>query len=137
MTKANQETNQLIIHCIVQRLNEIESLEYLANHGHNIKKTTFYKLKKRIKNSRFSRMREIADTGHIDYHLDAIDTFNWAKKELVKCAEEEKDPHKRAEILTQIINLEPYFTEYVNETKEVMTNKIASEQTADQEILTE
>jgi hypothetical protein len=35
----------------------------------------------------------------------------------------EEDPYKRTEILTQIINLLPYFAEYVTETKEVMKNK--------------
>jgi hypothetical protein len=35
----------------------------------------------------------------------------------------EQDPYKKTEILTQIINLLPYFAEYVTETKEVMKNK--------------
>lgn len=136
MTKVDQEVRTLIIHCIVQRLNEVESLDYLAKHGHPIKRVTFYKAKKRIKDSRFKRMREIADTGHIDYHLDAIDTFEWAKRELAKCIDEEKDPHKRGELIVQLINLEPYLTEYIAESKEVMKNKVYSEQTADQEELT-
>ncbi len=34
-----------------------------------------------------------------------------------------KDPYKKSEILTQIINLLPYFVDYINETKEVMKYK--------------
>ena len=39
-----------------------------------------------------------------------------------------KNPYKKTEILTQIINLLPYFAEYINETKEVMKDKILSNQ---------
>ena len=68
-------------------------------------------------------MNEIADVGYIDYHLDAIDTLEWAKKEMISNYHNGKDPYKKSEILTQIINLLPYFVEYINETKEVMKYK--------------
>ena len=136
MTKVNQEVKTLIIHCIVQRLDEVESLEYLARKGHNIKRSTFYNTKKKIIQSRFTRMREIADTGYIDYHLDAIDTLEWAKREMVNNYNNETDPYKKQEMLTQIINTLPFFAEYIAESKQVIENKAISQSQTDKETIT-
>ena len=112
-----------VIHCIVQRFGPLESLAYLKSKGIEIQQSTYYKYRKIIKDSRFKRMNQLADTGYIDYHLDAIDTLDFAKAEMIKNYHLEMDPYKRIEIMTQIINLLPYFAEYVTETKEVMKNK--------------
>ena len=116
-----------VIHCIVQRLGPLESLAYLRTKGIVIQQST-YKYRKIIKESRYKRMNEIADVGYIDYHLDALDTLEWAKKEMISNYHNEKDPYKKTEILSQIINLLPYFASYINETKEVMKYKILSNQ---------
>lgn len=112
-----------VIHCIVQRLSPKEALAYLKEKGIEIQQSTYYKYRKIIKESRFKRMNQIADTGYIDYHLDAIDTLDFAKAEMIKNYHMEMDPYKKTEIMTQIVNLLPYFAEYVTETKEVMKNK--------------
>lgn len=136
MTKLDQAARTLIIHCMVQRLTVKESLDYLRKHDIDISKAWFLEQKRRIKESRFSRMREIADTGYIDYHLDAIDTMEWAKKEMIANYENERDPYKRVEILTQLINMLPFFAEYVAETKEVMERKAIAESAASKEKVT-
>lgn len=117
-----------VIHCIVQRFGPLEALAYLRSKGIEIQQSTYYKYRKIIKESRYKRMNEIADVGYIDYHLDARDTLEWAKKEMIANYHNEKDPFKKTEILTQIINMLPYFAEYINETKEVMKYKILSNQ---------
>ena len=80
-----------VIHCIVQRLGPLESLAYLRTKGIVIQQSTYYKYRKIIKESRYKRMNEIADVGYIDYHLDAIDTLEWAKKELIANYHNEKE----------------------------------------------
>lgn len=114
---------------MVQRLTEIESLAYLKSHGYNISVQTLRVNKKKIRDSRFTRMRTLADTGYIDYHLDGIDTIEWIKKEMVSNYYQvlKKDPYKATEILTQIANLSPFLAEHIAETKEVMTNKVVSQ----------
>jgi hypothetical protein len=133
MTKLDQAARTLIIHCMVQRLTVKESLDYLRKHDIDISKAWFLEQKRRIKESRFSRMREIADTGFIDYHLDAIDTMEWAKKEMIANYDNEQDPYKRVEILTQIINMLPYFAEYISESKKVMELKAIAESSSSKE----
>ena len=98
-----------VIHCIVQRFGPLEALAYLKGKGIEIQQSTYYKYRKIIKESRFKRMNQLADTGYIDYHLDAIDTLDFAKAEMIKNYHMEKDPYKRVEIMTQIVNLLPYF----------------------------
>lgn len=93
-----------VIHCIVQRFGPLEALAYLRSKGIEIQQSTYYKYRKIIKESRYKRMNEIADVGYIDYHLDARDTLEWAKKEMIANYHNEKDPFKKTEILTQIIN---------------------------------
>ena len=133
-----EDCKQYVIHCIVQRFGPLEALAYLKGKGIEIQQSTYYKYRKIIKESRFKRMNQLADTGYIDYHLDAIDTLDFAKAEMIKNYHLEKDPYKRVEIMTQIVNLLPYFSEYVTETKEVMKNKaLINEQSPASKIETE
>ena len=83
-------------------------------------------------------MREMANTGFIDYHLDAIDTLEWAKKEMVGNYYKvlKTDPYKASEILTQIVNLLPYFAEYIAESKLVMERKVLTESQTNKETIT-
>jgi hypothetical protein len=120
---------------MVQRLSEQESMAYLKANGVNIALSTFYNWKKNIKESRFKRMREIADTGFIDYHLDAIDTLEWAKKEMITNYYKvlKNDAYKATEILTQLINMLPFFAEYIAESKEVMERKAITESLSSKE----
>jgi len=131
MAKIDRQGKTLIIHCMVQRLTTKESLQFLAAHDIHISKQTLMEWKRRIKENRFRRMNEIADTGHVDYHLDAIDTIEWAKKEMVAqyYKEREKDPVKATDILVAIVNLGPIMTGYISESKEVMKNKAILEST--------
>ena len=104
-----EDCKQYVIHCIVPRFGPLEALAYLKGKGIEIQQSTYYKYRKIIKESRFKRMNQLADTGYIDYHLDAIDTLDFAKAEMIKNYHMEKDPYKRVEIMTQIVNLLPYF----------------------------
>lgn len=130
--KVDQGVKTLIIHCMVQRLSVKESLVYLKTHNIIISRASLLAHKRKIKESRFARMREIADTGYIDYHLDAIDTLEWAKKEMITNYYAEKDPYKKNEMLTQLVNMLPYFAEYIAESKEVMERKAITESSTDQ-----
>lgn len=122
MTKS-EDLRKYIIHCIVQRFSTKEALSYLKAHDFPLAESTYFEYKKKIKEQRFSRMRELADTGYIDYHLDALDTLEWVKKEMVANYHIEQDPYKRVEILTQITNTLSFFDGYLSETKGVMERK--------------
>lgn len=128
-----EEVRRLVLHCIVQRLTEKEALDFIHEHGVQMQPSTLYKYKKQIKDNRFKRMREIADTGYIDYHLDAIDTLEWAKKEMIANYNKITDPYKRVEVITQIVNILPYFAEYIAESKEVMERKAIAESITNKE----
>lgn len=113
----------LIINCIATRKTEQESLTYLKNSGYDIKARQFNRIKSRIKADRHKRIGEIANTGFIDAHLEAIDTFIKIKAEMWKQYDSEQHPYKKVEILTQIANLQPYINEYYSATKDIMESK--------------
>lgn len=134
----SEEIRQAILTCLTLRLREDEAIKYLHSLGIGIQAAAYYKHKQKIKDDRFKRMRELANTGYIDYHLDAIATLDWVKKEMLTNYYKEKNPYKAVEILTQMVNLLPYFTEYIAETRGVMESKaILKPQSNTQDITSE
>ena len=117
------ELRAYIINCMVMRFSEKESLAYLKGHGFEIHERTLYQIKKRIKESRFKRIKEIFDYGIIDQHLQAIDLLNTTVKEMWVNYHKESDPYKKVDILTQIINVQPYLSDYYYGTKKVVEKK--------------
>lgn len=123
--KKSEELRRHIIYCIIQRFSTKEALSYLEKQDFTLAESTYFEYKKKIKEQRFSRMLEISDTGYVDYHLEALDTLEWVKKEIIVNYHIEKDPYKKVEILTQLVNTLPFFAEYIAETKLVMQNIVS------------
>lgn len=56
----------------------------------------------------------------LEEHFVAIDTIKLAQKKLWEYADQEQDPYKKAEIVTQVINTLPFLTEYCKLIKHVL-----------------
>lgn len=119
----DKDLKLLIINCIITNKNRDDSISYLKEHNYTLSKPQFDRIKRNIKETRDKRVSEIANTGFIDAHLEALDTFAEIKKEMWKCYYNEQHPYKRVEILTQIANLQPYINEYYSTTKDIMETK--------------
>ena len=119
----DKDLKLLIINCIVTNKNRQDSLNYLKDNGYDLSRAQYDRIKKTIKDSRHKRTSEIANTGFIDAHLEAIDTFTEIKKEMWKQYYAETHPYKKVEILTQIANLQPYINEYYDTTKDIIEHK--------------
>jgi hypothetical protein len=117
------DLRQHIISCIGIGFHEKESLVFLKGKGYDISGITYNRIKKSIKDSRFKRMNDISNTGFIDAHLQTLDNLLLIRKEMWLNYQQEKNPYKKVEILTQIANLEPYIRECYNSTPQVMENK--------------
>jgi hypothetical protein len=70
-----------IIEIMVKGLSEKESLSYLKDNGFEISDYQLYRLKKKIKESRFDRLNLIAKQGFVDQHLERIDKLELINKE--------------------------------------------------------
>ncbi len=79
-----EQLKPFIIQCMVMKLSEQESLQYLKDRGFKISVQYFYRLKKQIKESRFDRLSLIAKTQFVDQHLERIDQLELINQEMWK-----------------------------------------------------
>lgn len=105
---------------MVMRFSEKESLAYLKGYGYEITGKTYYEIKKRIKKSRYKRIKDIFEFELVDQHLHAIDLLQTSIKEMWANYHKETDPYKKVDIITQIINVQPYLSDYYYGTHKVI-----------------
>jgi len=110
----------LVVHSIVMRLNEKESLAYLEGHGHKIQPSTFYKYKKKIVGAGEKRKIELTRDGLWEQHLQRIDQLETIEKLSWENFHREKDPSRKQKILESIANLQPLLSTYYHATQKVL-----------------
>jgi hypothetical protein len=123
----DKDLRLLIINTIATRMSRPEAKQYLEDKGYTMSLKQYDRIKKNIIDNRHSRINEIANTGFIDAHLEAIDTFLNIKREMWINYHNETHPYKKVEILTQIANLQPYINEYYSSTQDIMVSKVKKE----------
>ena len=122
-----------IIQCTAMNLSEEESLAYLKDRGFKISWQYFYRLKKRIKESRFDRLALIAKSQFVDQHLERIDQLELVNQEMWKCYRN-KD-YKAMDALIKIAELQTYISPFYEASKWVMEESIKNDkQKKDQSI---
>ena len=84
---------------MVKGLSEKQALSYLKDNGFEISDYHLYRLKKKIKESRFDRLSLIAKQGFVDQHLERIDQLELINQEYWKLYNQEKDNFKKVLIL--------------------------------------
>jgi hypothetical protein len=119
----DKDLRLLIINTIATRMSRPEAKKYLEDKGYIMSLKQYDRIKKGILGDRHKRVNEIANTGFIDAHLEALDTFLEIKRQMWINYNNETHPYKRVEILTQIANLQPYLNEYYAATKDIMIDK--------------
>ena len=119
----DKDLRLLVINTIATRMSRPEAKQYLDSKGYIMSLKQYDRIKKSIIGDRHKRINEIANTGFIDAHLEAIDTFIEIKRQMWIQYHAEQHPYKKTEILTQIANLQPYINEYYSATKDVMISK--------------
>jgi len=122
-----------IIQAMAMNLSEEESLAYLKDRGFKISWQYFYRLKKRIKESRFDRLALIAKSQFVDQHLERIDQLELVNQEMWKCYRN-KD-YKAMDALIKIAELQTYISPFYEASKWVMEESIKNDkQKKDQSI---
>jgi hypothetical protein len=113
-----------IIQCMVMKLSEKESLQYLNDRGFDISAQYLYRLKKGIQHSRFDRLSLIAKEGFVDQHLERIDQLELINSEMWKSYRNEKDNFKRVLILEKIAELQTYISPYYDASHYILEKSI-------------
>jgi hypothetical protein len=124
--KKNVGIKPYIIEIMVKGLTEKQALSYLKDNGFEISDYHLYRLKKKIKESRFDRLNLIAKQGFVDQHLERIDQLELINKEYWKLYNQtnEKDTLKKALILEKIAELQTYISPYYDASRYVMEQSI-------------
>lgn len=122
----NNTIQPFIIQTMVMRLSEKESLEYLKGKGYTISHDTFYRYKRKIKQSRFDRLSLIAKEGFVDQHLERIDELELINQEYWKLYNAEKGNMNQDLILEKIAELQTYISPYYDASRYVMEQSIKS-----------
>ena len=130
----NNTVTPFIIECMAMNLHENEALEYLKDKGFKVSHDTYYRYKRKIKNSRFERLGLIAKTQFIDQHLDRISNLELINKEMWSLYRNEKDNFKKAQILEKIAELQTYISPYYDASRYVMEQSIKNEKQKDNTI---
>jgi hypothetical protein len=113
-----------IIQTIVMRLSEKESLSYLEDKGFKISSPYYYRLKRKIAESRFVRLSLIAKQGFVDQHLERIDQLETINREYWKLYNAEKNNMNKASILEKIAELQTYISPYYGAAQYIMEKSI-------------
>jgi hypothetical protein len=119
-----EKLKPFIIQCMVMKLSEDESLQYLKDRGFKISIQYFYRLKKQIKESRLDRLSLIAKTQFVDQHLERIDQLELVNQEMWK-KYREKD-YKAMDALLKIAELQTYISPFYDASMYVMQKQVES-----------
>jgi hypothetical protein len=121
-----------IIQTIVMRLSEKESLDYLKDRGFDISVPYYYKLKKKITESRFDRLSLIGKTQFVDQHLERIDQLELINQEM--WSQYRKGNYQAMDALLKIADLQTYISPYYDASRYVMEQSIKNETKENQSI---
>lgn len=106
---------------MLMRFNERESLDYVKEQGYQLSRAQYYRIKKRIQDSKFDRLNQIAK-GFVDHHLERLDTLELINHEM--WASYRKGDYKAMDALSKIAQIQPIVSSYFDASKMVMEDEI-------------
>jgi hypothetical protein len=95
-------------------------MDFLAKAGIKFHVRSLYNIKNKIKRNISVRVNTVYDYEMLEEHFIAIEMIKLAQKKLWEYAEQEQDPYKKAEIVTQVVNTLPFLSEYYKSIKHVL-----------------
>lgn len=106
---------------MLMRFNERESLDYVRKQGYRISHAQYYRIKKRMQDSKFDRLNQIAK-GFVEHHLERLDTLELINHEM--WASYRKGDYKAMDALSKIAQIQPIVSSYFEASKMVMEDEI-------------
>jgi len=113
----------LVVQTMCMRLSEEDSLRWLKSHGHEMEKSTFYKIKAQVKGSVDKRKFELAREGLWEQHLERIDQLETALKLAWENYHLEQNPSRKVRILETIVSIQPLLSTYYQASQQVLEHE--------------
>ncbi len=117
------DNENAVLETLTMKLNSPQALEYLKRNGIDISERTYIRCKKRIESLKWQRLYHIAEF-FTDQHLQRIDRLELVESLMWKNYQDEKSPFKKVEILTSIVNMQPYLSNYYGATRFVLEKRL-------------
>ena len=111
----------LIMRCMLMRFNEREALDYVKEQGYQLSRAQYYRIKKRIQDSKSDRLNQIAK-GFVDHHIERLDTLELINHEM--WASYRKGDYKAMDAFSKIAEIQPIISNYFDASKVVMEDEI-------------
>ena len=100
-----------------------KALEYLKDVGVDMSERTYFRCKKKVESTKWQRLYRIAEL-FTDQHLARIDRLELVESLMWKNYYEETRPFKKVEILSHIVNMQPFISNYYGATRFVLERKL-------------
>lgn len=123
MSSILSDTEQAVVQTLTMRLNEKQALFFLKQNGIDISRRTYFRCKKKVEGMKWQRLVHIAEL-FTDQHLQRIDKLELVEHLMWTEYEKEQSLFKRVEILSYIVNMQPYLSNYYGATRFVLEKRL-------------
>ena len=123
MSSILSDTEQAVVQTLTMRLNEKQALLFLKQNAIDISRQTYFRHKKKVESLKWQRLMHIAEF-FTDQHLQRIDKLELVEHLMCIEYEKEKSPYKRVNILSSIVNMQPYLSNYYGATRFVLEKRL-------------
>lgn len=117
------DTEKIIVDTMTMRMSPNEALVYLKDNGIEISRRTYFRARKRIESLKWKRLMHIAER-FTEQHLERIDRLHLVEHLMWTQYEAEKSPYKKVEILSHIVNMQPFLSNYYGATRFVLEKRL-------------
>lgn len=123
MSSILSDTEQAVVQTMTMRMNEKQALSFLKQNGFDISRRTYFRQKKKVESLKWKRMAHIAEF-FTEQHLERIDRLELVEHLMWTEYEKEQSPYKRVNILSAIVNMQPYLSNYYGATRFVLEKRL-------------
>lgn len=117
------DTETAVLQTMTMQMSPTKALEYLKGAGIEISERTYFRCKKRVEATKWQRLYRIAEV-FTDQHLHRIDRLELIESLMWRNYHEEKSPYKKVDILSSIVNMQPYLSNYYGATRFVLEKRL-------------
>ena len=103
------DTETAVLQTMTMGMSPMKALEYLKRVGIDISKRTYFRCKKKVESTKWQRLYRIAEL-FTDQHLQRIERLQLVEHLMWDNYEKEQSPYKKVEILSSIVNMQPYLS---------------------------
>ena len=117
------DSEKAVVETMTMKMHTKFALQYLKDNGHDMSERTYFRHKKKVEAMKWQRLVHIAEL-FTDQHLQRIDKLELVEHLMWSEYEKEKSPFKRVEILSYIVNMQPYLSNYYGATRFVLEKRL-------------